>query len=408
MARALANWLESYLEYTSYHEAPERIHLWTGLAVLSAAIRRQLHLDLGFYKLYPNIYVLIVAESATSRKSVAMEIGLSLLQDAIPDIVVKSGSMTPEGLTKVMNRTVLIPNPRDAQRPSVSHESHVVIYADELATLFGYDKQRASRMTILLTEIYSSKDKHSHTTSKEGELLLHNLYPTMLAATDPRNFKVLPEDAVGGLIGRMVIVTAAGRRHNTPWTDEVFTAISNSLRRQLMADLARIGSLKGTFSVTQEARALFSLWYEDQSKIKLDDPRLGAFHERCHDTARKLAMLLSIATTNDLVITEPHMKAAIAFIEKQLPEFTKVSAWAGTSVYQQNRARLLDLMRRAGGIAPRKQLLKAMMISSDEFDMLVNTLRQEDTLSEKLVGRQLVYVLSPEEFGTPTPETPAD
>jgi hypothetical protein len=354
-------------------------------------------MDRTFYKLYPNLYILIVAESARIRKSVAMEIGLRMLRDSVPEVRVITGAVTPEGLIKHLNVMTVEPNPADPTKGTVKQDSSILVYADEVATLFSYDKARASRMAILLTEIYSSKQEHPHTTARDGQIMLYNLYPTMLAATDPRNLKVLPEESVGGLIGRMIFVTARERRRAIAWPER--NENDETLGKQLKADLFRISRLKGQFEPTPSARQLFRKWYEDQAQVQLEDPRLDAFHERCHDTVLKLAMLISASRGDSLVVESEHMAGGIAFIEQQMGEFGKVVNWAGASQFQQNRAKFIDTLRRNGGIATRKILLKALGVSTDEFVMLKQTLVEEETIHETIVGKDFIYRLSPEEMG---------
>lgn len=394
MPRSLSNWLDSYLEFTKDQESPERIHMWVGLSMLSSAVQRHTYMDLGYGRLYPNIYVLIVAESAKVRKSVAMEMGLALLNDAIPDIAVISGAVTPEGLIKHMNRTTTVPNNNGKGGATIKHDSHILIHADELATLFGYDRPRASRMAILLTEIYSSKTLHLHTTARDGQVPLHNLYPTLLAATDPRNLKVLPEEAVGGLIGRLVFVTERNRRHNRAWYDP--STENRKLRDSLVADLFRINQLSGVFSVSPDAREMFESWYNKQSTIQVDDPRLDAFHERAHDTIRKIAMLLSLSCNDSLEVGKEHMLAGIEIIEKQMPEFARVINWASATAFAQNRARVIDAMRR--GNTARRFLMRSITVGIDEFDMIVNTLKAEGTIIKEVVrDGDTFYTLDPKE-----------
>lgn len=397
MGRSLPDWLDGYLTYTKDQESPERIHMWTALAVLAGALQRHVFMDLGFTKLYPNIYVLIVAESAKVRKSVAMEMGIGILDAAIPDIALMEGSSTPEGLIRHMNRTVTVPNGNGKGGVTIQHDSHVFIHADELATLFGYDRMRASRMAILLTEIYSSKESHFHTTVKDGRIELKNLYPTLLAATDPRNLKVLPEEAVGGLIGRLILVHEKQRRHNRAWFDP--TLENQTLRNALVADLFRINQLRGVFTVSADAREVFEVWYNKQSEIQVNDPRLDAFHERAHDTVRKIAMLLSVSRTDDLVVTKEHMLAGIGLIERQMPEFSRVVNWASASAYAQNRARFIETMRRTNGVSTRRLLIRALMIPMDEFDMLVMSLKAEGVIEhEETRNKEVFYRLAAEEI----------
>jgi len=392
--RQLANWLDSYLTYTKKQESPEKLHFWVGMSMLSAALKRQVWLDRGYYKLYPNIYVLLVAESARIRKSVAMDIGIELVRKAVPDLYYISGTMTPEGLIKHTNRIKIISN--ETNKPIIRYDSYILIHADELAELFGYDRQRALKLTMLLTKIYGAQSEHTHTLATEGQILLRNLYPGLLAATDPRNLKVLPEEAVAGLFGRMIFVTARDKREPIAWPqpdDE-----EHALYEQLKYDLHSVSILQGEIVTTPKARDLFSEWYVDLCKAKIDDPRLEAFHERCHDTALKLAMLLAIATGDELVLTHEHMARGIDYIERQASEFHSVINWAASSIYAQNRAKFIDTLRRQGGVGMRRQMLKVLALPLEDILTLETSLEQEGTLDIRITGKNIIYKLSKEEL----------
>jgi len=385
MSRLLSDWLVSYLDYTSEHESPEQIHLWTGLSVLSASIRRQLCMKRVFSVLYPNIYVIIVAESARARKSVATGIGMRLLQETIPEVYVMQGSMTDKGLIKNMNRmtTTIDSNGHGA----IHTDSHVFIYADELAVQFGYDKQRAKEMTMLLTTLYGSPDYHPHTTSGEGVVDIHNVYLTWLASTDPRNLKVLPEESVTGLLGRLIFVTAAGPRHVKSWSSDAEEARAEAIKHKLANDLKEIAALRGVMQPTQEAKDLFDRWYRTLAERKVEDHRVEPFLARCHDTALKIAMLISVSRGDSLVIEAEQVAGGIALVDKLLPESARVINWTGTSNYSQNRARFVDLLAKAGGYASRKAMLKAMNVSHEDFDVVESTLFQEGTIDRTTIEK---------------------
>lgn len=346
-------------------------------------------MDRGYYKLYPNIYVLIVAESARVRKSIAMDTGIDLLREALPDIYYISGSLTPEGLVNHLNRAKTVVDIEG--RPIVRYDSAVVIHADELAELFGYDKQRASKLTILLTKTYGAQGEHTHTLA-DGQIKLHNLYPSLLAATDPRNLKVLPEDAIGGLIGRLIFVTAREKRRSIAWPEP--SDEDRKLYKYLCEDLQEVGSLQGEMIPTQKARDLFARWYDALSEQKSTDVHTDAFRERCHDTALKLAMLIAVSRSNELVVDHTHVAGGIAFIEKQLPEFGRVMTWAVTSTFAQNKAKLVDMIRRNGGALSRRVALKALAVSTDDLAALETTLIQEDTMESRVIGNQVIYKLT--------------
>ncbi len=391
--RKLGDWLVAYLEYTQKQESPEKLHLWTGLSILSAALKRQVWMQRVKYKLYTNIYVLLVADSATQKKSTAMDIGINLIRDAVPDLYYISGSMTPEGLLKHMNRVKVVAN--ENGKPLIQFDSHVLIHADELAELFGFDRQRASRFTILLTKIYGAQAEHTHTLATEGQLLLRNLYPTLLAGTDPRNLKVLPEEAVAGLLGRLIFVTTDEHREPIAWDKSTQREMlaDTLLYERLKTDLCSISQLSGEIVPTQEAKDYFEEWYVRHTKAVVEDPRIDAFRARCHDTALKIAVLLSLSQSNSMSLELQHVKKAIEYIEQQIPEFGRVAGWAVASVYAQNRARFLDTLRRQGNVGTRRQMLKLMALPLEEIMILESSLEAEHSITIRISGKNMFYKL---------------
>lgn len=387
--RKLNDWLESYLQYTENHEAPEKLHWWTGLSVLSAALRRRIWLNRGRqgrYLLYPNLYVIFVAPSALVMKSAAIKIGIELLMEAVPGVLIMQDRMTPEGLVKHLNRTTI------TEQRIITKDSHVFIFADELANLFGYDKQTASRMAILLTRTYECPKRYEHTTSGEGQSIIYNAYPTLLAATDPVNLKVLPPDAVGGLIGRLIFVNETTARKRVAWPDDGGTCAS--LEEPLLHDLREIATLEGEMIVTPAGRKRFAEWYESEEHIRTDsDPQLGAFRARCHDTALKVAMLISVARSGDLILDAPHVLGGIEFIERQIAETATALMWTGSTNYEQLRARFLNTLKRKGRPMTRSAMLRALVVSASELDEVEKTVIQEGSVGQRQVGKSLYYFL---------------
>jgi hypothetical protein len=93
------------------------------------------------------------------------------------------------------------------------------------------------------------------------------------------------------------------------------------------------------------------------------------------------------------------MAKGIDYIEKQIPEFSRVANWAVSSTYAQNRARFIDTLRRQGGVGMRRQLLKILALSLEDVTILEASLEAEGTIKTRLVGKNVVYTLSKEELG---------
>lgn len=392
MSRRLSDWLSAYMEYTNNQEAPEVLHYWVGYSMVSAAVRRQVYLDRFWYNLYPNLFVLVVAESGKLRKSVAVNLGMSILKEAVPDAMVMSGRMTPEGLIKNLN---VVKHERNKAGTVVKRNpSTVLVHADELATLFGYDRQAAARMAILLTELYGCPDEYTHTTARDGVVDIREAYVSLLAATAPQNFKVMPEETVGGLLGRLVIVAARDKKNPIAWGQP--SPHHAKIREALVADLYEMSLLEGPLLINKDAMDLFAEWYNRQQEITFKDARLDAFHERCHDTALKIAMLTCIARSNEKLILPQHVQHGITTIERLLPNHARIMEWTSNTPYGQHRVKFIDLLVRAGGRVGRPEAVRIMGLPLEEFDMLVRTMKEEGTLKplSKGQGGEEVYELA--------------
>ena len=64
MGRLLDDWLTTYTEYTSEQESPALFHLWVGTSVIASAMERRCYINRGYYTLYPNLYIVLIGESA--------------------------------------------------------------------------------------------------------------------------------------------------------------------------------------------------------------------------------------------------------------------------------------------------------------------------------------------------------
>jgi len=61
------------------------MHFWTGVSTLAGALRRKVWVDMGYFKWFPNFYIILVAPPGIVSKSTTAGIGMSLLRQ-VPDI----------------------------------------------------------------------------------------------------------------------------------------------------------------------------------------------------------------------------------------------------------------------------------------------------------------------------------
>src|SRR6267142_992272 len=177
------SFVDTYLEYTRLQESPEMFHMWSALTLLSIALGRKCFINRGYYKLYPNLFTILVAGSARCRKSTSILIALPLLNDLIEKgrIKVVSGKITPE---KFLEELTQIPD-QDAPKDEVAFRSpDVLVVASELSVMLT--KQSYGEPLIhILTDLFDCPDKWSYKTRNKGEIILNNVFLSIIGATTP-------------------------------------------------------------------------------------------------------------------------------------------------------------------------------------------------------------------------------
>lgn len=315
--RKLDNWFKAYKEYIIRHESPAIFHFWVGSQMISTALRRSVWINRGAYTVYPNQYVILVAKSGSCRKSVAMEIGLDLI-DEVENIHVLHERMTVEGLMDKMQRVLILPSGR------VVPDGSLLIHADELANLFGKASYISDLMSFM-TAAYTSKAKLDFLTRSRGLNSIRNPCITFLAGTTPDQMsEIFPSlTLASGLMGRiLLIVGERGERVSKP-------KLKTSLRPDLIHDLTEITKLYGEMIVTDEAEEAFDKWYNNFPNIP--SAELTTYYERKHDHVWKAAMVLSISESDELIITRDHFLRAVQVIEFVEQRMSEVLAFIGAT-----------------------------------------------------------------------------
>ena len=74
------SFLDSFLEYGSKFESPTSFWKWAGYSAVAAVLRDNVYRKRGLTCLFPNIYVLIVADSSQHRKNHPLDAAGTLIK----------------------------------------------------------------------------------------------------------------------------------------------------------------------------------------------------------------------------------------------------------------------------------------------------------------------------------------
>lgn len=380
MARACQpTWLDAYLQYTEGQESPDDFHLWVALAVMSATLERNVWLPRGYYTLYPNLYVVLVGGSAIVHKTVAINIGRGLLEALNPKPLILAQKLTVERMIQAMGSHVVVNGTR------VKPYTSAMILASELSVFLSRAAFEGGMLSVL-TDLYDCPEgEWSYETKSGGRDVLFKPSLTLLGGTTPVWLKAsVPDDAVGGgFLSRTVFVYSEAPRDAIAFPEVSEGALA--LRERLVADLGQMQKLRGPFSWTPEAHALYGRWYPEE-RSRIHGSPLGEFVVRRPDTVLKVAMLMSIAESDELVLKPHHIEAAIGLLDRVEANLPNVYGPLVTKPEQDVVVRVVEVLKRYRVIT-RKKLIGLLWRYGDanRIASAIDTLEQAGFLKGEMV-----------------------
>lgn len=314
MDRQLNNWLKSYIYFTRFHEAQEQFHKWTALTVLSSAVNRNCWMDAGYFKVFPNLYVLFIGPSGVGKSS-SSGLGIELLQSTSLKLNIYKDSITSAALLKFMSESPIqmeIEGKRVLKTPTL-------LYASELGNLLSL-RTGAEELTLLLTELFNKTGDHEDRTNSRGNIKIVKPCLNFHGCCFPGWIdERLPSISLrSGFFGRMLTIRASSKRHHAPTT--ILGENDLILRDQLIADLEVVGALYGEMVWEKEAKVVWQKWYNSQPldfEALSDHIEVEGFIARKPQFVQRLAMLSSISRKDsDLIITIKDLEFALIMIKE--------------------------------------------------------------------------------------------
>lgn len=359
--RKCENWIKTYLSWTlTRTESPETYLLFSGLFCISAALRRNVYIPkhyLGGWTCYPHIYAVLVGPAGEVRKTTAMNQAIELLVEL-------------NGLTKgpnIVTQAALLAKIVDADHNAV------YLTAKELSDLI---MKSGPEMYEFLTSMFDGDKHFEATTIGRGVEFAEAPCVNMLAATTPEWLAgSMPEAAIGGgFASRCMFLYEDTPRFKKLFYNEVKHATSlDDLSANLIHDLAHIMTLEGEFKLTDEAIAFGEAWYQ-----RLEIPRgtkLAGYIARKPTHMFKLAMLLSVSESDELILTEQHLRDALLILDTIEINLAKVFEGVGRNSYAMSSKAIKDYVIQNAPVS-RSNLIRAFNSVAEprKFDEILNGL----------------------------------
>lgn len=371
MARKCANWIDSYMEYTMEQESPKCFHQWVGIAMISAVLGRNIYIPRVKYTTHPNLYIILVAGSAKCRKSVSISVGKDLLYGLKEPPTIFAQKITTEALIEALDKS------------KKNDCCFGLILASELSVFLGSDAIK-SGIIPALTDLYDSPRDWVYHTRGRGKESLHNVTLSMLGASTKDWLRAsIPAEAIGGgFTSRIIFVF-----EDEPSKLVLFGAGDahlQTLKSDLIFDLEDMRKIRGEVKFTDGAKGAAWEWYQEES-CKIHDEKVDGYFGRKHDTMFKVATILAVASSSDLLVCEPHIHKALELLERNEQYLNSVMESVVSTSFGGNTDKIFHMIKKFRDISHVELLGKCWRYSTaTEMAEIMKTLVESGEIIEYL------------------------
>jgi Protein of unknown function (DUF3987) len=322
--REFPNWLKAFLDYAQVSETPFEMLYWSGVSAVAGALQRKVWVDQGRYKLYPNFFIVFVADPGVIQKSTTINEALALLRK-VPDVVFAPDATTWEGFIKFMedSHTADDAFTGDANQPH-DKTAAVTIVASELSTFLDPTNKY---MLSALTKLWDCEDTFVKLTKFSGTEHIEKPCVNLIGGTTPswmrESFDKWTRE--GGFVSRTIFIYGDKKRQLVAFPKKNHTTARERLGERLILDLCRMNKLKGEYILHPEVFSIGETWYNAHNG-RIGQPGYtdsSGFKDRKQSHILKLAMIIAAATSDKMMILPEHWGEALVLIDRAEKDFPK-------------------------------------------------------------------------------------
>lgn len=303
---------------------------------------------------------MFIGEAGKVRKTTAANFGSELLDEIT---FIKRG---PTIVSQAALLTKLVESP----------DASVYVLSEEFSDVI---MKSGEDMFAFLTAMFDGKKAIEAATITRGTEFATKPCINMLAATTPQWVAAhMPEQIIGGGFASRVIFIQEDnvRQRRMYYKDITSTTDFDKIKLDLVSDLRHIAeTIAGDFEIDEEGEKFMEAWYQEHSTDGSDDYKLSGYYQRRPAHIHKVAMLLHLAKSDELILHKHDFENAIAIVtmlEKNLP---RVFEGVGKNPYTLDISRIKNYIIAKEPISERD--LKQVFASTAEpwkLDQLVKSL----------------------------------
>lgn len=368
-----AGWFEWYDNYTRETEAPLSYHIFSSMCVLSAMMGRKVWIDMGFFRIYPMMRVVLIGSPGRLKKTAATDIATDLIRQLAPCPILPD-KITPERLVTRLTK----------------EGGYQYLCAEEMAFFFGRQEYNRGLIPLMLKILTDRETIEVETQSRELELI-SGLAVTFLAGTTPSLLaNSMPGEVTStGFLSRLVLVYEAD-------TFRCFDIPRKGMNEDRIIRAARrVGDYAGEAKLTSAASVYHHEWYQKlwQALRDASDEIESDMLSRTQIHMLRAALIMHLVQCDNLRICEDCLRRAsqlIDFTIENSPTLIRSLKQTGVSA---DAEYVLSVLVRAGGALDHSTLLRrcGTRMNAQQFKQHIRTLEESGRIEHTKRGTGTIY-----------------
>ena len=329
------NLFEDYFDFVHETESPLIFHRWSLICCLGAMLGRQVWIQLGSFRIFPNPYVMLIGDPGT-RKSSAIKQAKKLLAKAgyqhfsaekttkekfLMDLAELGDGPGDNEVSATQVMENLFGQSLDDQEPK-----EVFIVADEFNDFMRCGDLEFHSMLGALWDWDDETKPYSQRLKNSKSLAIYQPTINLLGGNTHVGFsEMFPPQALGqGFLSRMLLIFSEPSGRKIAFPEEP----SKAQEGALIAKLQKIKTaMSGRMTLNQRARDVLNILYNNYEGFA--DMRFTSYFTRRYTHLLKLCIICAASDCrmevgiNDVLLANTIMKYAEHFMPKALGEFGK-------------------------------------------------------------------------------------
>jgi uncharacterized protein DUF3987 len=355
------DWLDAYVDFTKDFEPPQVFNKWCGLVALATALGRKVWLEEANTKIYPNLFVVLVASSGVGKTTAMREVQPFVQETGVA--ISDSKTSAAKFLTSMAESNRLV--------EGAGIVTPYLVWAEELPSFLGMDAYKSGLLADLTT-LYDCPDLFTKGTHVHQVETITNAYLCMLAGTTAEGlFDVMPPGSVTqGFTARLLFIHAFYNERRVvekPWTER-----HRKLDAALRHDMRVIAGLSGPARFSDVARVMWVDYYMNRPHAadEFVDTRLQGYASRKPFYVKKLALLLSVSESDSLVVEAQHLDKAFKLVAEVDRTLTRVYEDIAPSMVIKSYGKIIRNLQRHGGVLSKTDIMRAYAYTMDTMDIM--------------------------------------